>query len=302
MSPAPEPDHEAILAGGAVISAPRKRVLLVHRPTYDDWSFPQRKADPGEHDTAAADRAVRGETGLHVRLGVPLPTQRYPVRVGGRTREKVVHYWAARVVGDDDISGYRPNDEIDAVAWVPHDEARERLTHEHDRLLLDRWYPLRKRTRTLLVLRHAKAMTRSDWDAPDRNRPLEERGSLDAHALVPVLAAYGIERVISSPSRRCADTVTPYADATGIEVEWADALSEEGASRAGVEAIVADALDAEDRAIALCTHRPVLPRVMRALDQPYEPLDPAGLLVVHHRTNSRGVRTVVAVEQHTPRA
>ena len=297
----PEADETAIHAAGAVIAAPRKRVLLVHRPKYDDWSFPKGKVDPGEHVTATAVREVGEETGLHVRLGVPLPTQRYPIATDDGVREKVVHYWAARVHGDDDISGYRPNAEIDEVAWVPYDEARERLTHERDRALLEQWYPLRKRTRTLLVLRHAAAMSRSSWNGPDPDRPLTERGSLQAHELVPVLAAYGIERIVSSPSRRCAETVTPYADATGTDIDWQEALSEEGTSREAVEAIVAAAYDAPERHVALCTHRPVLPRVLRAVGEPYEPLEAAGMLVVHHRTNSRGVRTVVAVEHHVPR-
>ena len=124
-----------VVAAGAVVvrKGPHGReVLLVHRPKYDDWSFPKGKLDRGEHAVAAAVREVAEETGLHVRLGPPLPSQRYPV---GR-RMKTVHYWTGRVVGDDDVSGYRPNDEIDAVAWVPFGEARERLTYEHDRDLV----------------------------------------------------------------------------------------------------------------------------------------------------------------------
>ena len=92
-------------------------VLLVHRPKYDDWSFPKGKLDPDEHVTTAAVREVAEETGLDVRLGPPLSHAgvRRPQRP---TRTKHVHYWAARVVGDDDVSTYRPNDEIDAVEWV----------------------------------------------------------------------------------------------------------------------------------------------------------------------------------------
>ncbi len=66
-----------MLAAGAVVSTSRKRVLLVHRPRYDDWSFPKGKVDPGEHLTATAVREVAEETGLDIRLGVPLPTQSY---------------------------------------------------------------------------------------------------------------------------------------------------------------------------------------------------------------------------------
>ena len=71
-----------VLAAGAVVFR-RGRVLLIHRPRYDDWSFPKGKLDRGEHVTAAAVREVAEETGLHVRLGVPLTRQRYPIRAAG---------------------------------------------------------------------------------------------------------------------------------------------------------------------------------------------------------------------------
>ena len=56
----------------------------MHRPKYDDWSFPKGKLDPGEHVTTAAVREVAEETGLDVRLGPPLSTQAYhgPQRLG----------------------------------------------------------------------------------------------------------------------------------------------------------------------------------------------------------------------------
>jgi len=66
-----------ILAAGAVVLRPGRDVLLVHRPKYDDWSFPKGKLDRGEHVTAAAVREVQEETGLRVRLGRPLARQHY---------------------------------------------------------------------------------------------------------------------------------------------------------------------------------------------------------------------------------
>ena len=127
--PTPEPtsSRRDVLAAGAVVFRPGRQVLLVHRPRYDDWSFPKGKLDPGEHLTSAAVREVEEETGVHVRLGVPLTGQRYP---NGGGRMKSVAYWVGRAVGDDDVSGYRLNDEIDDVEWVPYDEALARLTYD----------------------------------------------------------------------------------------------------------------------------------------------------------------------------
>ena len=125
----------AVLAAGVVAFRPGRQVLVVHRPRYDDWSFPKGKVDPGEHVAATAVRETWEETGLHVRLGPALADQRYPV-AGGRT--KVVSYWTARAVGDDDVAAYAANQEIDEVAWVDLDKAEGLLTYDHDRTTLAR--------------------------------------------------------------------------------------------------------------------------------------------------------------------
>ena len=67
-----------VVSAGAVVLGPGGTVLLVHRPKYDDWSFPKGKVDRGEHPTAAAVREVEEETGLRVRLGVPLARPALP--------------------------------------------------------------------------------------------------------------------------------------------------------------------------------------------------------------------------------
>ena len=53
-----KPDIKA--AGGIVVRQAKKgaKVLLVHRPNYDDWSFPKGKLDPGEKFKQAALREV----------------------------------------------------------------------------------------------------------------------------------------------------------------------------------------------------------------------------------------------------
>jgi 8-oxo-(d)GTP phosphatase len=278
-----------VLAAGAVVFRPGKRVLLVHRPRYDDWSFPKGKLDPGEHVTAAAVREVAEETGLHVRLGVPLAPQRYSV-TGGRTKQ--VSYWVGRVVGSDDVSAYRVNDEIDAVEWVPYDEAMDRLTYDYDRSTLKEARPRRRRTHAVVVLRHGTARSRRGWGQDDRLRPLVQAGRAQAQRLVPVLAAYDVTRIVSSSSMRCLETVTPYADTTGWDLVLEDGVSEEGASVVSVVDTV-DTLVAGDESAVLCTHRPVLPSVFDALGVADSKLDPGMMLVAHLRQG-----TVTATELH----
>ena len=282
---------DLIVAAGAVVLRKGPEVLLVHRPKYDDWSFPKGKLDPGEHITTAAVREVAEETGLDVRLGIPLSPQSYEVR-NGSLRPKEVHYWVARVVGDDDVSSYRPNEEIDAVVWVPLDEAVERLSYRRDRETLAEVVAARKKTHPLVVLRHGKAVPRKRWDGDDRKRPLADVGELQAEELVPVLGAYGVERVVSSSSTRCWTTVSPFADVADLEVEVSDDLSEEGATARSVEKMVHELLASREPTV-LCTHRPVLPLICEALGVEDPELDPGTMLVVHHRRGH-----VVAAEHH----
>lgn len=117
-------------AGGAVWrrNAGRVEVLLIHRPRYDDWTLPKGKADVGEDDPATAAREVAEETGLECRLGAELPSTRY---VDNKGRPKVVRYWAMEPAGPAAVP-FRPNDEVDQVAWMALDEAAARLSYAHD--------------------------------------------------------------------------------------------------------------------------------------------------------------------------
>ncbi|HEX5918025.1 MAG TPA: NUDIX hydrolase [Nocardioides sp.] len=270
-----------VRAAGAVVTRKGGEVLLVHRPKYDDWSFPKGKLDRGEHVVTAAVREVAEETGLDVRLGPVLSRQRYRMSNG---RWKSVDYWTARVVGSDDVGRYRPNDEIDAVEWVPWADAQQRLTYSYDRDTLAEARPLRGRTRALVVLRHAKARSRRAWRKDDRLRPLVRPGEMQAERLVPLLAAFDVVAAHTSSSTRCVQTVVPYADVTGWPLELHDELSEEGASVDGVVDLVDNLLDGDlGGSAVLCTHRPVLPTVLDALQVPDVVLEPGAMLVVHHR-------------------
>jgi 8-oxo-dGTP diphosphatase len=104
------------------------QVLVVHRPRYDDWTFPKGKLDPGESDEAAAVREVEEETGYRCVLGAELPSTHY---VDARGRPKRVRYWLMRIVDGEFIA----NREVDEIRWLPADEAATVLTYEHDRAL-----------------------------------------------------------------------------------------------------------------------------------------------------------------------
>jgi 8-oxo-dGTP pyrophosphatase MutT (NUDIX family)/phosphohistidine phosphatase SixA len=285
MAPTSSPGD--VHAAGAVVLR-KGQVLLVHRPAYDDWSFPKGKLDRGEQAAVAAVREVGEETGLRVRLGVPLARQSYPL--GGRT--KVVDYWVGRVLGDADVSGYLVNAEIDEVAWVPVEKAQAWLSYRRDGDTLREALAVGKKTRAFLLLRHGQARARKSWKRDDRLRPLVADGHAQARAVVPLLAAYGVSRVVTSSSLRCVDTVLPYAEGSGRPVTRTDGLSEEDATSRSVHAIVRDLVDGDEDAV-LCTHRPVLPDVYDCLG--VEPMNQATgeLVVVHHR----GGR-VRSVERH----
>jgi 8-oxo-dGTP diphosphatase len=276
-----------VRAAGAVVLR-RGRVLLVHRPRYDDWSFPKGKLARGEPAPVAAVREVEEETGVWIRLGVPLARQSYP---NGRST-KIVEYWVGRVAGDHDVSGYLANDEIDEVDWVPLDKAEWRLSYRRDRVTLHEAVATGKKTRALVVLRHGKARSRRGWRKDDRKRPLLVAGVKQARAAVPFLLAYGVTRAVTSSSTRCAETLTPYAEATGSAVTRTDGLSEEDATDSSVLEIVDDLLHS-DEDVVLCTHRPVLPAVFDVIGIPTESQATGELVVVHHRAGR-----VRAVERH----
>jgi 8-oxo-dGTP diphosphatase len=120
-------------AGGVVMrGAPDEtEVAVVHRPRYDDWSFPKGKLDPGETFEEAALREVREETGLVCRLGPELAFARYEDNKG---RPKVVRYWLMAVIEDP---GFEPNDEVDELRWLAPEAATALLTYSRDRELIE---------------------------------------------------------------------------------------------------------------------------------------------------------------------
>jgi 8-oxo-dGTP pyrophosphatase MutT (NUDIX family)/phosphohistidine phosphatase SixA len=254
-------------AGGAVLWRPGPdgpELGLIHRPRYDDWSFPKGKAEPGEHILLTAVREVFEETGQRVALGRRLPSISYPL-VSGATKR--VQYWAGRALSEREGGGhFEPNHEVDRLAWLSPAEARRRLSRPLDVTVLNAFLAASAATVPLVLLRHGAAERRSQRYPEDRIRPLSIKGHEQAGGLAELLQCFGTLQVVSSPAVRCVDTVRPYAGSQYMVIDIDPALSE-AAHAAAPRAIGSwiRALIAEGEPTVLCSHRPVLDDMLAAV-------------------------------------
>ena len=127
-----DPGAAEVKASGGVVRRRDEdgvKVALVHRPRYDDWSFPKGKLDKGESWEDAALREVEEEIGVRCRLGAELPPTSYKDPKG---RDKVVRYWLMEPIEGEFV----PSDEVDEMRWVSPAEAEALLSYGHDRELL----------------------------------------------------------------------------------------------------------------------------------------------------------------------
>lgn len=165
----------------------------------------------------------------------------------------------------------------------------------------------------MVVTRHGKATKRGAWDGSEASRPLTREGVVQAEALVAVLSAFGVSGVVSSPWARCERTVRPYAKRTGAPLVLDPVLTEASHKKKPQAAfeLVTDKLEA-GRGVVICTHRPVLPTVTRALSEvtpirllsalpsenPY--LRPSEALIVHMAHRPAHSPRAVSVERWHP--
>jgi 8-oxo-dGTP diphosphatase len=115
-------------AGGVIVRD--GRVLLVHRPRYDDWTLPKGKLEEGETWEEGALREVAEEAGLSCELGEEVGRTYY---VDSQGRDKEVRYFLMAAAGEPEA-----RNEIDEVRWVPLADAPALLTYDRDVELLSR--------------------------------------------------------------------------------------------------------------------------------------------------------------------
>lgn len=293
-----------VLAAGGVLwrsEATSPEVALVHRPKYDDWSLPKGKAKPGEHLLVTALREVTEETGHRPRIGPHLTTVRYRI-TSGRSSNKVVTYWAMRCAG----GSFLPSPEVDAIEWLPLDEAAWRLSSASDRVVLRTFARTRRDTEPLLLIRHGATVAPSPRPKrrPDPLR-LNRSGRDQATSLVPVLAGLGITDLLSADVPSCVDMLAPFAKTTGLTVRREAQLTREGF--AGNERVVADRVrrDASSsQALVVCGGQRVITGLVSALGHGADARPPheatvkkGGWWLLHHRDGA-----VSAYERHGPAA
>ncbi|MEV8183824.1 NUDIX hydrolase [Specibacter sp. NPDC078692] len=309
--PVDEGTAVSIYAAGALCWRTKKKkleVLLIHRQRYDDWSWPKGKLDKGETLPECAVREVSEEVGLPITLGIPLSSIRYAVKSGC----KEVHYWAAAA---GDMPVLPDGKEVNEVLWCSPSKARELLSNPSDleplEALVSAYDRSRLGTWPLLIIRHAKAKPRSAWTRAEGERPLAATGMRQALYLQRLLMAWHPNRIYTSGWMRCISTISPYAQHTKAKVKVVQRLTEADHNRhpAKVTAVV-EKLLTRSSATGLCTHRPVLPTVLKALatHMPAEMrkslpiqdphLSPGEVLIAHVSLDEPG--TIVALEQHKP--
>jgi 8-oxo-dGTP diphosphatase len=276
-----------IQAAGAVLwrksDDSQLEIAVIHRPRYDDWSLPKGKVESGESHISAGYREIQEETGYESTFGPEIGTVVY--KLEGAPKE--VRYWAAAAT----IKTGTPNpQEVDEVLWLEPNKAKEKLSNKDDRAIVDFFLEFGVDTFPIILLRHAKALKRTEWDGDDGDRPLEHRGQLQAKRLLPIYLPYGISEVHTSDALRCIETIDLMARLIEKMPIFSADLSEYGYAK-DKEAPLDYVQDLMDRGAAaiVCSHNPIIPKLVKKLvGKKYfksmdRELEPAQAIVLHCR-------------------
>ena len=238
--------------------------MIIHRPKYDDWTFPKGKAEIGEPLIACAYREVLEETNIETAFGPYLGEVEYLTNDG----KKKVSFWSARVVKEKD---FKPNTEVDQLKWVEVAKVKELLTLDTDRKILEQFLQIEPDTKPLILLRHAKAVTRDEWQGEDDDRPLDSYGQNQAKRLLAMYQVFNLEQIHSSDAVRCYDTVVAIAKGLNIKLEVTGKLSESTFKKDKEKAFdYAKDLIKLNESVLLCSHNPILPKMLNKLTKKSE--------------------------------
>ena len=281
-------DTSVIQAAGAVLwrrlSEDLLQVALIHRPRYDDWSFPKGKVESGEAEISCAHREVLEETGYDAVFGPELCKIQY--EVGEST--KTVRYWSAQAIGEP--SAVHDTEEVDQLIWVTVSDAYAKLSRKGDQEVLKNFEKFGADTTPLILLRHGKAITREEWEGDDGDRPLAQLGQLQSKRMHAIYLPFAVTEIHSSDAVRCYETVSPMARSMSLNLVYWSELSEyafEKDKKAAIN-VVNDIIESEARAI-VCGHNPVIPGIVAKFigKKNFKELDhgllPGEAWILHHR-------------------
>lgn len=254
-----------IIAAGGVVWRESKdskiELAIVHRPKYDDWTFPKGKLDTGEELISCAYREILEETGLAIELGPYLGEIAYEAVDG----PKQVTYWAAKALSSS--KDFHANNEVDLLEWHNFESASKKLTRDSDREILEIFKKSPYQGTKLIMLRHAKALARSEWQSGDEDRPLDNLGQLQAKRMHAIYQVFGISQIHTSDAVRCYDTVIGLTNTLKIEPVITSKLSEYTFEKNKDKSLeyaleLTETSRATGETILLCSHNPVLPRML----------------------------------------
>ena len=171
---------------------------------------------------------------------------------------------------------------------APAAKAAKFLSLESDKEILSKFNKLKYESKPLVLLRHAKALSRDEWQGDDDDRPLDSLGQMQAKRLLSIYQAFNLEQIHTSDAIRCYDTVEPMAKALGLRLEVSNNLSESAFKKDKEDAFdyARDLIKSDKRAL-LCSHNPILPKVLNKLtkksdvESDEEKLYPADAWVIH---------------------
>lgn len=262
-------------------------VALIHRPRYGDWTFPKGKVDIGENPLQAAYRECMEETGISPIVGPYLGEITYK----SEGVKKQVNYWMGRAVGEE--NSFRANSEVDNLSWTSVKEARHFLSYDDDKTLLSQFIKIERHVKSVVLLRHAKAVKREDWLGEDCDRPLTHKGELQSSKLANLFSMYGLSELHTSDAQRCIKTIEPIADKLQLPFQSTALLSElfyEKDDNGAIEYLMQ--LLKYNVNQLVCSHNPILIEMLMAFSnhanfsKHLPKLSPADSWVIHH-ANSR---------------